>query len=91
MSSLSELVNTVNQEQELELLEDLAEMVAEEVNEAIRINGKLSDWDKNYTEQQVDNMTLREAKNISPSDIDYGDVADLAKDKIDYNYCGDGE
>tara|TARA_B110000902_G_C14034684_1_gene485480 strand:+ start:117 stop:347 length:231 start_codon:yes stop_codon:yes gene_type:complete len=74
---------------ELDQYETLSDQVAEEVNEEIRLNGRLSKFGENYTTQQVDNMALEKASAICPRNIDHYDVADLAKDKIDYDYCGD--
>jgi hypothetical protein len=74
---------------ELEQYEILSDKVAEDVNEEIRLNGNLTELGKNYTTQEVDSMALNSASSICPRNIDHYDVADLAKDKIDYNYCGD--
>ena len=74
---------------ELDQYETLSDQVAEEVNEEIRLNGRLSKFGENYTTQQVDNMALEKASAICSRNIDHYDVADLAKDKIDYDYCGD--
>jgi len=70
-------------------MEAYAERVAEEVNEEIRLNGRLVAFGDNYSERQVDIMAVREAKSICPEDIDFMEVADLAQEFINYDYCGD--
>lgn len=63
--------------------EGLAQEIAEEINEDIRFNNNLSDGDE-FNDVIIDQMVMDKASEVTPSYLDHYDVADKAREMIDY-------
>ena len=64
--------------------EGLAQEIAEEINEDIRFNNNLSDGDE-FNDIIIDQMVMDKASEVTPSYLDHYDVADKAREMIDYD------
>ena len=77
MSTLLELVNQVNLEQEAELIET----IANDVNETIRLEYRLGG---SFTEQEVETLVHQALREFDSSVISFSEVNEL----VDYNLIG---
>tara|TARA_B110001454_G_C12404935_1_gene302598 strand:- start:135 stop:365 length:231 start_codon:yes stop_codon:yes gene_type:complete len=64
--------------------EGLAQAIADEVNEDIRMSNNLSDGDT-YNETIVYQMIMDKASEETPSYLDHYDVADQARALVDFD------
>ena len=62
----------------------LAQAIADEVNEDIRMNNNLSDGEQ-YNDTIIEQMVMDKASEETPSYLDHYDVASKALEMIDYD------
>ena len=62
----------------------LAQEIADEVNEDIRMSNYLSDGEE-YNDQIIDQMVMDKASEVTPDYLDHYDVASKALEMVDYD------